>query len=294
VFGEVADTYDRVRPDYPAALFDAVFSFAGLRPGSGSGSAPPGASLCECGAGTGKATMLVAPIAAASGWSLTCVEPDPAMAVVLERKLSGVSGLSWSVVVSGLEDFADARATGAGTGTSEYSLVYAAQSWHWVSEERRAHDAASLLRDGGTLALIWNVARPHPPELQADLDRAYQGLIPRRDRQPVAGSTSAVMPPSSPQPFGLGPATAAGIEYRDELDASGFFEPTVVQSVPWTSRHETDEWLSILRTHSDHRMLDEQVLEDLLGRVGAVIDAHGGVVEVEYDAVAIMARRVAR
>jgi hypothetical protein len=32
VFGEVAETYDRVRPSYPVELFDDIFSFAGLKP----------------------------------------------------------------------------------------------------------------------------------------------------------------------------------------------------------------------------------------------------------------------
>jgi len=50
-FGRVAKLYDRVRPSYPDAVIDAVLAFAGLR---------PGARILEIGAGTGKATMLLA------------------------------------------------------------------------------------------------------------------------------------------------------------------------------------------------------------------------------------------
>ncbi|HEX5096633.1 MAG TPA: hypothetical protein VFX21_11490, partial [Acidimicrobiia bacterium] len=47
VFGEVADQYDRARPGYPDAAFDAVVEYAPVRPGD---------RVLEVGAGTGKAT----------------------------------------------------------------------------------------------------------------------------------------------------------------------------------------------------------------------------------------------
>jgi hypothetical protein len=49
VFGEVAELYDQARPSYPAVLFDDVIAFA-----------PQSPRVLEVGAGTGKATVLLA------------------------------------------------------------------------------------------------------------------------------------------------------------------------------------------------------------------------------------------
>ncbi len=267
VFGEVADLYDRSRPTYPAALFEGVFAYAGL-----SDRTQP-ARLCEIGAGTGKATVVVAPTAVDMGWSLTCVEPDPSMAEVLERNLAPIAGLDYSIEVTGFEDFSEARrAEGA------YELLYAAQSFHWMAPERRLADAARVLQPGGTLALIWNVARPHPRPLKDAIAAAYAEAVPASER------------PNSPQPCGCGLPGAQRGEAVRELEASEFFGPPARESVYWVTRHSTAEWLDLLKTHSDHRLLPPDVLERLLVGVGQAVDANGGEVVVEYDAVAVLAR----
>ncbi|MGZ4350604.1 MAG: hypothetical protein ACXVRX_08795, partial [Solirubrobacteraceae bacterium] len=50
-FGQVAELYDRARPSYPAAAIDAVLAHGRLA---------PGVRIVEVGAGTGKATELLA------------------------------------------------------------------------------------------------------------------------------------------------------------------------------------------------------------------------------------------
>jgi SAM-dependent methyltransferase len=65
VFGEVAGLYDRARPGYPAALIDDLVTWA-----------QPGARALEIGAGTGKATRLLA----ARGVSVLGIEPSAEMA----------------------------------------------------------------------------------------------------------------------------------------------------------------------------------------------------------------------
>ena len=66
VFGEVAGLYDRARPSYPASLIDDLVSWA-----------QPGGRALEIGAGTGKATRLLA----ARGVSVLGIEPSAEMAV---------------------------------------------------------------------------------------------------------------------------------------------------------------------------------------------------------------------
>lgn len=290
MFGEVAESYDRFRPGYPAELFDRIFSYAGLG---------EGAQLLESGAGTGKATLIVVPRATSESWSLTCVEPDPAMAQVLRSNLTAFPGLTAAVAEQGFEDFADGVRTNGGP---RFHLLYAAQSWHWVKPDVRAVAAAQVLEDGGAIALIWNVARPHPEPLKSELDAVYaRAPFPPPSGSPSAGwwppsgslaSGSGVMPPASPQPRGL--RDHAHASYVDELTATGAFGPVSVESIPWEAAYETTEWISLLGTHSDHRLLSDDDRRRLLEQVAAVLDANGGTLTVEYDTVALLAHRLPR
>ena len=101
VFGEVAHDYDRVRPGYPAQLFDDVLAFARLEDGG---------PVLDIGAGTGRAALALA----ARGAAVTALEPDPAMAAVLSAKAD------ISVEVATLESFAPAA--------NQFGLATAAQS----------------------------------------------------------------------------------------------------------------------------------------------------------------------
>src|SRR5690554_3169919 len=75
-FGSAAEDYEAARPGYPAEAADFVLSLAEV------------VTAIEVGAGTGKTTE---PFARES-LSITCLEPDPAMATILRAKsLPGVT-----------------------------------------------------------------------------------------------------------------------------------------------------------------------------------------------------------
>src|SRR5438876_10517035 len=108
-FGDVAETYDRVRPTYPDALFAEVVQVS---------NAASGDAVLEAGAGTGKATRKFV----ALGLAVTAVEPDPAMAAVGRRACPEASWVNAS--------FDDAV-----IAPHSFALVASAQAWHWVRPE---------------------------------------------------------------------------------------------------------------------------------------------------------------
>ena len=55
-------------------------------------------------------------------------------------------------------------------------------------------------------------------------------------------------------------------------------------------RYETEEYLRLLRTHSDHILLPPQQRDALLDAVAGVIDRHGGTLELEYVTLLCLAR----
>jgi len=51
----------------------------------------------------------------------------------------------------------------------------------------------------------------------------------------------------------------------------------------WHERHPTARYLELLSTHSDHIVLGDARLRDLLDAVGEVLERHGGVLDLEYE-----------
>jgi trans-aconitate methyltransferase len=103
VFGEVAETYDRVRQPYPEELFGDVLDYAG-----------DARTALEVGAGTGRATAGFA----TRGLTVTAIEPDAEMAAILARRASGVR-----IEHCTFEQFRPAE---------RFGLVYSAEAWHWT------------------------------------------------------------------------------------------------------------------------------------------------------------------
>jgi SAM-dependent methyltransferase len=167
VFGGVAREYDRVRPHYPAQLFDDVLAYAGPLTAGGA---------VDVGAGTGRATLALA----SRGVPVTAVEPDPRMAAVLGEQ---AAGLPVTVHIGGFESF---------PAEGPFDLLTSAQAWHWVEPAARWERAGAILRPGGTVALFANQDRPADPAVAAELRAAHRPFPAQllwQDELPVDEST---------------------------------------------------------------------------------------------------------
>lgn len=161
-FGARATDYDAVRPSYST---DALLWALG-RPA-------PGLSVLDLGAGTGKATTILAN----AGASVLAVEPDDAMRAVLERTATGTSETPGRITV--LPGFAEA----VPLAEASVDAVVVAQAFHWFDRERAVPEIARILRPGGLLGLVWN-RMDTTVEWVAEFD-ALTGHTPRvRDSGP--------------------------------------------------------------------------------------------------------------
>jgi SAM-dependent methyltransferase len=245
-FGADAEQYDRARPSYPPELVDAVVAGqSGLR-------------VLDVGCGTG----ICARLFAAAGCSVLGVELDPRMAAVARAR-----GLA-------VEECAFERFEAAGR---TFDLVTCAQAWHWIDAAAGTEKAASVLTDGGHIALIWNQG-VHDPEMTSVLDAVYARHTGQRldDYSVLLGHRAA----------GQTDGAAAAIR------ASGHFGEPAVTAYPWERTYRRDEWLDQLPTHSDHRSLPAARLAALLGAVGDAIDDAGGMIAVHYTAWLVSAARL--
>jgi ubiquinone/menaquinone biosynthesis C-methylase UbiE len=128
-FDDVADVYDHIRPTYPGALFDELFSRL-----------PPRADALEVGPGTGQATGALL----AHGARVRAVEPGVNLAKRLRSNYEDHDQLQ--VIVSSLEDVV--------VLDHSFDAVVAATSLHWVLEAFRLKKPYELLRPDGWMATI--------------------------------------------------------------------------------------------------------------------------------------------
>ncbi len=154
-FDRAAGIYDRVRPDYPEALFDDLIALAGLAPGD---------HLVEVGCATGKATRPLA----RRGFRITCVE----LGAAARRNLAG---FQVEVVEGRFEEWRPREPA---------RLVYAATAWHWIDPAVRYQRAWQALGPGGHLA-IWKQEHVFPErgdpffrEIQDVYEEIGEGLPP--------------------------------------------------------------------------------------------------------------------
>lgn len=232
IFGRDAGTYDEARPSYPEEAIDHVTSLVDA------------SHAVEIGAGTGIATADFA----RRDLGITCLEPSPEMAALLDaRRLPGVR-----VVVSTFEDWE--------TEPDSADLIYAAQAWHWVDEEIGLGKALSLLRPGGVLALMWNIPvdryrshldtyNTHAPQLLAENDER----VKRRDDH----------------------------DWCADMDEAGFVA-THRFTHGWSEDLTADRYRALYSTYSDHMMLEEPTRTMLLDELAEDVERGGGTATVEY------------
>lgn len=208
------------------------------------GTSPEHLSVLDVGCGTGIASRLMA----ARGARVLGVELNAPMAAVAER--SGIP-----VEAARFETWDPAGRF--------FDRVTCAQAWHWVDQVTGPSKAASVLRPKGRLCVFWTVGY-HPDQLALDLEDAYQRATPgaplwigygANKRSDLADDASLV---------------------TDGIASAGEFEPLEEKRFAWSRGYTSGEWLSQLRTHTDHGALPPGDRDRLFGEIGNAIDRFGG------------------
>ena len=239
VFGEVADLYDRYRPSYPDQLIIDLLALARL-----DGSQP----VLEIGAGTGKATLMFA----ARGIPVVAVEPSPAMAAVARRNCSAYPDVE--IEQCDFEHW--------DPGGRRFPLVVSAQAWHWVQPAAGFANARNALLERGILAAFWNRVAWDRTDLREALLVAY------RQAAPELAADGHMLHPANLCPDG-------NADWEGDVAAVDGLADAEIRHYEWSLNYAAADYVGLLATLSEIRLMEEARRTALLDAVFAAIDAHG-------------------
>ncbi len=251
LFEASALDYDLYRPGYPFVVVSRIVSLARLRSSS---------RLLEVGCGTGKATVHFA----SRGFTIDCVDPGQRLIAFARHNCR-----AWQNVT-----FTRATFEEIPLEESRYDLVYSAQAFHWVDPEIRVAKAARLLRDGGSLALIYN----------------YPGKV----RDPVVQRLSEAIEEESGGKLKAWDYAQEVNDWRREIGATGLFGPVRVLEHRWKQDYSAEGYTGLFRTYSDFLSLPPRVRQRILRRIREFIRDNGGSICRWYDCVVVHARKSGR
>ncbi len=251
-FDAFAAHYDSIRPGYPPAAVTDVADYCGLSGDS---------RILEIGAGTGQATCIFA----RNGYSLTALEPSKAMAAIARRNLHGHPGVS--ILEQTFED--------AELPEGELDLIFAAQSFHWVDTIAGFRKAHRALCEPGVLALFWNLNR----SLCSPLQEAFTELYGRYFR----GEPWFCMDTDRLE--------RSHRERQERIEASGLFCVALKRDYIWSRRITGKDYVRLLDSYSDHRLMPERRKRPLYCGILAAVDDQGGSMDLPYVTVSYLCKR---
>jgi len=219
----------------------------------------PGRRVLDVGIGTGLSALPFAEC----GADVLGVEVDERMAEVARSR--GIR-----VEVARFEQWDD--------GGERFDAVVSGQTWHWIDPDAGARRAGELLRPGGRFAAFWNVGDP-APEVAAAFAEVYRSVETGLPFTPYAVPTAVgydrVLTPA-----------------RDALRSAEVFSEPGELRLGWDAVITRDAWLEQVPTMGGHQQIPADRLAELLDRLGAVVDDHGGAFTMHYETVALVADRV--
>lgn len=245
IFDTIPEQFDAHRGRYCRALFDCLIEKTGLSAEK---------SVLELGPGTGQATEPIL----ATECAYTGIELGAHLTAVLRRKYGEMPNVRIINDDFLTHDF----------GAERFDVIMSAAVIQWMPEQEAYAKTFSLLKPGGTLAMMFTKGdyRTPNPELFDRIQEVYKAHF--HPAQPYTHGG-----------FGYTNAPAYGFE--------------AVESFSFVTRRTftTDEYIAFTGTHSDHISLPEPDKTLFFSQMRKVIDSFGGTLTSEETHRLFLARK---
>ena len=253
-FDTVASTYEKLRPGYVDALYQAIFNYISIDENS---------NVLEIGSGGGQATTPVL----MKGCQLTAVEYGGQFSERLKEKFKKYP--KFSVITGKFEN--------THFEESSFDLVFSASAFHWIPEKIGYEKVFAILKSGGVFARFAN----HPyrdkgnPKLSAEIDEIYDKYYNRfhnKKREALAEYTEE--------------------QAKDRaLIAKNYGFSDIQYALFHRERiFSAKEYIELLGTYSDHIAIEETIRKVFFSKIEEAIDKHGGMITI-YDTIDLQLAR---
>jgi ubiquinone/menaquinone biosynthesis C-methylase UbiE len=242
-YGSVAQAYDRLRPKYQQELLERAVSVATI---------PKNGRILEVGCGPGTATIAFAKM----GFSIVCLEPSLDTCELARQNLAGYPKVE--IIHTNFEEWKPTD--------RHFDAILAATSWHWIAPEHKHLKAASILKNRGSLILLWNTAMQPPMNIFENLANIFTQYVP----------------------------TLAKYKSREtELNEISIFAASAIDSGLFSDLHEeyrsldviypVDDYLQLLTTYSPCIALNSVSRAELLAKLRSILVQNcGNLVPLSY------------
>lgn len=139
-----------------------------------------------------------------------------------------------------------------------FDLAFAASAFHWIPYRTGFPRCARALKPSGSLALCWNFRAVSGTPFLDGLHDIYHRLAPKL---------------ANPRP----PEARVEIQKKKIL-GSGLFGPVTVLQYPWQAEYTADTYIGLLRTMSDHAIMEPDLRRRVFAAIRKLIADLGGTV----------------
>ena len=197
--------------------------------------------LLEIGCGSGQATRAFGEL----DFDVLAIDPSEALISIAKKRFSDTPSVSFECL--SFEEYK--------SDSQRYDFIFAANSFHWISPEVAWGKAHRLLKPGKHLAIL-TIRRELESGLRDELDVLYQkfnaAFTNVKSSSPVPGSSESSL----------------------ALQEKYFF---LEGNVPYEFdiAYDSESYLGLMRTMSDHRMLSPDIQATFFCELGKVCKRHG-------------------
>ncbi|MEM9888892.1 MAG: class I SAM-dependent methyltransferase [Bacteroidota bacterium] len=247
VFDDNANSYDKYRPKYPNEVIEELIDLSQIKAKD---------KILEIGCGTGQITIDFVK----RGYEVVGIEKGESLSRIASNKIEKY-GIG-KIINSTFEDWV----------TSEkFKLVIAAQAFHWIDKKRGINKILRLLKDNGSIGLIWNVDKSQETEFWEQTSKVYDKYLPKKKGQ-----------------GGMEETIEEHWDYiykRKELINFGKRE------YQWEKVYSKEEYLGLLNTFSPHMSMELNKRERFFKEIKSIIEGLNNRVLKNYKTVLLFANK---